>query len=107
MFFRHPSKRALQEWLDHGGGGETIDDHLADCQRCATTLEQLATDDGPALSDALAFAFAPPDDFVERLERKVVARLDSRVMLGMVSDLFGAGFETSRLLFLLEEPTDE
>lgn len=105
MFFRHPSKRALQEWLDHGES-ETIDDHLADCQRCAATLEQLANDEEPSLGDALAFAFDPPADFAERLEQKVSARLDSRVMLGVVSDLFGAGLETSKLL-LLEEPTDE
>jgi predicted anti-sigma-YlaC factor YlaD len=105
MFFRHPSKRALQEWLDHGESA-TIDEHLADCQRCASVLEQIATEEEPALRDALTFALAPPDDFAERLEQKVSARLDSRVMLGVVSDLFGAGLETSKLL-LLEEPTDE
>lgn len=105
MFFRHPSKRALQEWLDHGESA-TIDDHLAECQRCASVLEQLAAEEDPSLNDALAFAFATPEDFSERLEQKVTARLDSRVMLGVVSDLFGAGLETSKLL-LLEDPTDE
>ena len=104
MFFRHPSRRALQEWLEHGEDS-SIDDHLATCQRCAAILEELA-EDGPSLNDALALAFAPPRDLTERLEEKVAARLDSRVMFGVVSDLFGAGLETSKLL-LLEEPTDE
>ena len=104
MFFRHPSKRALREWLEHGED-TSIDEHLATCQRCATELENLA-EDGPSLGDALAMAFASPDDLTERLEQKVTARLDSRVMFGVVSDLFGAGLETSKLL-LLEEPTDE
>lgn len=105
MFFRHPNRRTLQEWLEHGEN-TSIDDHLAGCQRCAATLEQLASEDELVLGDALAIAFAPPADFSERLERNVTERLDNRVMLTVVSDLFGAGLETSKLL-LLEEPGDE
>lgn len=115
MWFRNPSRKELQAWLDHSGEFETpeeeawwdkIDQHLATSPRSAAIVEELANDEGQSLTEALAAVFAPPTDFAERIEQKVSARLDSRVMMNMVSDLFGAGFETSRLL-LLEEPRDE
>ncbi|MEM7273762.1 MAG: hypothetical protein AAF547_11830 [Actinomycetota bacterium] len=105
MFFRHPSRRALQEWLDRGDN-ESVDRHVADCQRCAAVIEELTAEDEAALSDALAVAFAPPVDLSDRLQQRVAARLDSRVVLSVMSDLFGAGLETSRLL-LLEEDSNE
>lgn len=105
MLFRHPNRRALRDWLE-GSDDPKIDGHVASCQRCATTLEEL-DDAGPlGLSDALAAVYTPPADLSERLERRVAARLDSRVVFGVVSDLFGAGIETSRLLFTEELPDE-
>ncbi len=116
VLFRHPSRRALQEWLnrDPTDGEEepsAIDGHLDTCRRCAGILEDLARpadDEAGAVSvgEALARFYSPPSDLADRLERKVVARLDSRVVIEMVSDLFGAGVETSKLL-LTEDPTNE
>lgn len=105
MFFRHPSKRALREWLDNAESS-SVDKHLETCQRCTSILEELDSQAGPSLSDALAAVYSPPPDLSDRLERRVAARLDSRVVLDVVSDLFGAGIETSKLLFT-EDPTDE
>lgn len=105
MRFFHPSRRALQEWLDHGGD-ESLTDHIDDCQRCASVIEQLTEGEEHAVGVALSAFFEPPADLANRLEEKVAARLDSRVVLGVVSDLFGAGVDTGKLL-LFEETPDE
>ena len=108
MFFRHPSKRALREWLEQETHDpeSAIDEHLDDCHRCAAILDELAEAEEEDLSTALAAFYTPPPDLSDRLERRVVERLDSRVLLDVVSDLFGAGIETSKLL-LMEEPENE
>lgn len=102
--FRHPSREALQAWLD--GTNPDIDDHVTTCDRCATTLEELAEPSGGPLAEALAQVYEAPADLSERLERRVAERLDSRIMISVVTDLFGAGLETSKLL-LTEEPPHE
>lgn len=105
----HPSRRALQAWLQGDSDDAKLDAHVAVCQRCAATLERLADEDAEGgaddLAGALAVVLAPPADLPTRLEERVTQRLDSRVMFGVLSDLFAAGVETSRLL-ILEEPVD-
>ena len=86
MRFRHPSKKTLREWLA-GEGSSEIDAHLDTCQRCSETLEQLDGSDDLDIGDALAAILAPPSDLSDRLERRVAARLDSRMMFGVVTDL--------------------
>lgn len=104
----HPSRRALQAWLQGDTGDIKLDAHVAVCTRCADTLERLADDEADTTGDlagALALVLAPPDDLSTRLEDKVTQRLDSRVMFDVLSDLFAAGVETSRML-ILEEPVE-
>lgn len=101
---RHPSAKVLRAWLD--GARPDLDDHLATCHRCATALEELDAPPSVPLAAALAAVYESPTDLSERLERRVNDRLDSQVMFDVVSDLFGAGMETSVLL-LTEEPPDE
>lgn len=110
--FFHPSRRTLRAWLHGEAEDPKLDAHVAVCRRCANTLEQLATDelatddhDIGDLAGALALALAPPSDLPSRLEEKVTKRLDSRVMFDVLSDLFAAGIETSRML-ILEEPAE-
>lgn len=104
----HPSRSALQAWLR----GEVDDDakldaHVAVCKRCANTLERLDSEQegesANSLAEALALALAPPDDLSSRLAHSVSQRLDSRVMFDVLTDLFGAGVETSRMLLLEEQ----
>ncbi len=102
--FRHPSAKVLRAWLD--GARPDLDDHLSTCHRCATALEELDAPPSVPLAAALAEIYESPTDLSERLERRVADRLDSQVMFDVVSDLFGAGMETSVLL-LTEEPPDE
>lgn len=109
MFFRHPSKRALREWLEAASeerSNESVDEHLATCHRCAAILDEMEDNPEATISDFLATLYSAPPDLSDRLERRVSARLDSRVVLGLVSDLFGAGVDTSKLL-LMEEPERE
>lgn len=103
-WFGHPSRDALQRWLD--GTDDTLDDHVATCDRCATTLEELESASEEAVAQALAVVYQAPGDLSDRLERGVADRLDSRVIFEVVADLFGAGLETSRLL-LTEDLPDE
>jgi hypothetical protein len=100
----HPSKRTLGRWLAGEADGR-VDAHVGTCRRCANFLEELARPSDPALAEVLALAFAPPDNLSGRLHEQVAARLDSRVVLDVVTDLFIAGLETSRLL--ITEELDE
>ena len=102
--FRHPSRRDLQAWLD--GSLPSLDDHVTTCNRCAATLEELDAPAEAPLGAILAEIYQAPVDLSERLTTRVADRLDSRVMFDVITDLFGAGLETSKLL-LTEEPPDE
>lgn len=107
IFRRHPSKRALREWL-HGDIDADVDRHVSTCVRCSNELEALdAADADVSLRDALLTVLDPPEDLVPRVEAGVMARLESRKVLGYVADVFGAGWETSRMLLTDENGADE
>jgi len=104
---RHPSKRALREWLT-GDIDESVDLHVLTCERCSNDLEALASADmGSGLRDALLAVLDPPPDLVPRVEAGVVARLESREVLGYFADVFGAGWETTRLLATDPNPSED
>lgn len=109
MIRRHPSKRALREWLGADATADAdVDRHVSTCVRCSNDLEALASADTDSrLRDALLAVLDPPDDLVPRVEAGVVARLESRKMLGYLTDLFGAGWETTRLLLTDQNGSDE
>ncbi len=105
--FVHPSKKALRGWLFNPEGDPALDDHLATCVKCSDTLEVLElVEADTGIADALALVLTSPSGLTERLEERVVARLSSKEVLGVLGDLFGAGLETSVLL-LTEGETDE
>ena len=69
MIWRHPSKRALREWLA-GDIDEDVDNHVSTCERCASDLEDLAsTDTGTSLREALLAVLDPPEYLAHRLGR--------------------------------------
>lgn len=104
---RHPSKRSLREWLT-GDIDEAVDLHVSTCERCSNDLEALAAaDPGSGLRDALLAVLDPAPDLVPRVEAGVVARLESREVLGYFADVFGAGWETTRLLATDPNPNED
>ena len=106
-FRRHPSKRALREWLA-GEMDEQVDAHVSTCDRCSNDLEALASADlGAGLRDALLEVLDPTPDRALRVEAGVVARLESREGLGYFADVFGAGGDTRRLRGTDEQRTDQ
>lgn len=102
MIFGHPSRDRLIAWLngDDDASGE-LDDHLATCHRCATVLEAITEDvEAAALTDALSRVLIAPAGLGDRLERRVLDRLSSRELMGLLAEMFGAGVETGRLLIV-------
>lgn len=97
MRFRHPNDDALAAWLETGGP-MSVAEHVEGCGRCATRLE--AMEGGPiaALRPALEDTLAPPDDMVGRVQTRVAEARPQSEALRAVLDLFGAGWETMRLL---------
>ncbi len=105
MIRRHPSKKVLRAWLDLEDLPD-VDEHVLTCERCSDDLEALAgAEADSSIRRALEEVLAPPTGLAERIEQGVVRRLDSRRVFGYVADLFGAGLETSVLLF--DQPEDE
>lgn len=102
MIFRHPSRDRLTAWLNgEEGDDRELDEHLATCHRCATVLEAIAEDEEElALTDALSRLLTAPAGLGDRLERRVLDRLSSRELVGLLAEMFGAGVETSRLLIV-------
>lgn len=102
MIFGHPSRDRLIAWLNGDEDqARELDDHLATCQRCATVLEAITEDvEASALTDALSQVLVAPAGLGDRLERRVLDRLSSRELMGLLAELFGAGVETGRLLIV-------
>jgi predicted anti-sigma-YlaC factor YlaD len=106
IFRRHPSKKRLEAWLALQSTPD-IDDHIENCERCSTLLDDMASaSTDSALRDALSEVLAPPPDLAARVEARVTERLEQRRMLGYMADLFGAGWEVTRLL-ITDDPWEE
>lgn len=93
---RHPSTKTLHRWLDGGAGGD-VDEHVAECDRCATRLEELAQP-LPALTDALSQSLQAPDDLIERLGVRMNTSIRNRDDLRLFFELMGVPFATVRSL---------
>ncbi len=107
MMLRHPNDDLLQQWLE-GEGGDDLDQHVTTCQRCASNLEKIDASTGEnAIGAALAELLAPPDDLTDRLADGVAAKLSSQQIVNVIADLFGAGFETTRLLLSGDDDDDD
>ncbi len=103
MIIGHPSKRHLRAWL-LGESNDQLDEHLTDCDRCASIIENMEEPrtDG-LIAETLHKILEPPVDLTDRIEVRVAERLDSRQVVGYMAEMFGAGLETSKLL-LTDEP---
>lgn len=100
----HPSNRKLASWLETGGPDE-VDEHVAECERCAAALEALAVPE-PTVSEALAAFLEPPEDLVHRINDRISDSLRNRADLKMFAELIGISLPTAQLL-LTERPLDD
>lgn len=96
MMLRHPPQTTLSNWLE-GDTDQKVDEHVTRCPRCAARLETLAA---PAadLRVALSEALRPPEDLVPRLQSGVRTKLDRRKDLGLLAQLLGLSWQTTRIL---------
>ena len=98
---RHPPKRRLLEWLDGAPGTEELDAHFDTCEVCSARLMDLeSVESGLSLKEALGEVLAPPEDLTMRLEDGVKTRLASRVVFGVLADMYITGWETSKMLLI-------
>lgn len=96
--FFHPSAAKLTAWLE-GKSDEKLEAHIADCDHCATTIERIAEElESPELSAALTTVLNPTEEVTYRVAEAVQTKLESREVLELVSGLFIAGVETSKIL---------
>lgn len=91
----HPSKRRLQDWLEHGD--DEIDEHLGTCERCATRLEDLSQPE-TAIRDALREMLRPPEDLQPRLRAGVARKMQTREDMRLLVDLLGIPWQTARAM---------
>jgi hypothetical protein len=101
MRWIHPSNRKLRRWLDDGEP-RNVDEHVAECARCANRLEELATPI-PQLSQVLARSMQAPDDLVQRLGVKMTESMRSREDLQLLLELMGVPLATVRSLMMEDD----
>jgi len=92
----HPSDEVLNIWLE--GEGQEHHEHIEQCLRCSSRLEELAGDDAQALVQALHVAVAPPSNLVPRLEDGISRRMQARADWSLLGDLVGVSWRTVRVL---------
>jgi hypothetical protein len=105
LFGRHPSTARLQRWLERGGP-KRVGRHVADCERCMATLEELSNLDDTVVAD-IAEVLAPPEDVEARATEQLERRLRNEDALLVFLDLFAVGWDTARTIFQTEEDSDD
>ena len=101
---RHPKHDQLEEWLN--GGHSDLDEHLATCERCASTLDHISltvSNDDPEPSDigpALLTLLEPPSDLHERISVRLAARLQRREDIELIGSMLGVPRETGELFMV-------
>ncbi len=92
---RHPSDSKLMSWLD--GAAPDLDAHLADCEKCAQSIDRLASADVD-LRSALLSVLAPPADLAERVSERLAERIQSRRDAELFGSMLGIPVETGRVV---------
>jgi hypothetical protein len=105
VFGRHPSAARLQNWLERGGPNR-VSRHVAECERCMSTLEDLSNLDDAIVAD-IAEVLAPPHDVEDRAASQLERRLRTEDALLVFLDLFAVGWDTARTIIQPEEDSDD
>ena len=92
---RHPNDSKLMSWLD--GNAPELDDHLADCERCAQSIDRLASADTDLRSPLLSI-LAPPDDLAQRVSERLADRIQARKDAELFGSMLGIPVEAGRVV---------
>ena len=92
---RHPDDDRLLAWLD--GDAPDLDEHLADCEDCAKSIDRLAGGEAD-LRPALLSLLAPPADLATRVSERLAARVQSRRDVELLGSMLGVPVETGRIV---------
>ena len=101
---RHPNAARLQAWLETGEPNR-VGRHVAECERCMTSVEELSLFDDSLRAD-IAEVWAPPSDVEDRTAQQLQRRLRNEEALLTFVDLFAVGWDAIRLVFHPEEEFD-
>ncbi len=109
---RHPNRQQLASWLN--GEHDHLDQHIDECEKCASRLGELDTTvplDATApnanvnnvhaisaeLRPALLTLLQPPDDLHERISERITQRLQDRSDADLFGSLLGIPIEAGRI----------
>ena len=99
---RHPDDSKLMSWLD--GVAPELDAHLADCEKCAQSIDRLAGADAD-LRSALLSVLAPPDDLAERVSQRLAVRIQARRDAELFGSMLGIPMEAGRVVLDSADPS--
>ena len=102
---RHPSRRALGDWLSTGASTR-VARHVAHCDTCLGVLETLSLLDETTVAE-IGQALAAPSGIEDRTAQGVVRRLRDEDALLTFFDLFTTGWSTTKVILDLEEGSDD
>lgn len=96
LAFAHPSRQRLLAWLDATDENSGVTEHVEQCDRCATRIEELAAEPdshdaalATSLGEALRVAYEPPeginDRVLEKIKQRQLADREMNVLLGLFS----------------------
>lgn len=93
LAFAHPSRQRLLAWLDATDESSGVTEHVEQCERCASRIEELAEQSDldratdASLGDALRVAYEPPEDIndrvMETIKQRQLADREMNVLLGL------------------------
>lgn len=114
MMARHPNRQQLASWLN--GAHTHLDEHLDECEKCASRLDELNStvpiESASAKSDAfpnnveaitaelrpaLLTLLQPPTDLHERISERISDRLQDRSDADLFGSLLGIPIEAGRV----------
>lgn len=96
LSFAHPSRQRLLAWLDATDDYSGVTEHVEQCDRCASRIEELAAEPDSEITtlatsfgDALRVAYEPPDGIndrvLEKIKQRRLADRELNVLFGLFS----------------------
>lgn len=92
----HPSNARLSRWAH--GEEPGLDDHVENCLRCATRIENFDEENAGGVNFALMQILKPPAELRPRIHEGIQRKLAERGDMSLIGDLIGLPYQTARVL---------